>query len=114
IKLLGDSENPLFVRDFVMKGQKELWIATESGIFIYHLSHRTYEHLEKSYDDPYSLSDNAVYTLVKDKEKGIWAGTYFGGVNYYPEQYTPIRRYFPQVAQNSISGNAVREIKKDQ
>ncbi|RAV30890.1 hybrid sensor histidine kinase/response regulator transcription factor [Sinomicrobium soli] len=112
-KLLDDSENPLYVRDFVMKNREELWIATESGVYIYHFDDHTYEHLEKSYDDPYSLSDNAVYALVPDEEKGMWAGTYFGGVNYYPEQYTPIQRYFPQVGQNSISGNAVREIEKD-
>lgn len=111
--LLRENENPLFVREFLEVGEKELWIASESGIFIYNKETGTYTNSRKSYNNPYSLSDNAIYSLVQDKEKGIWIGTYFGGVNYYPKQYTPIKRYFPKVGENSISGNAVREIKKD-
>ncbi|PKD19083.1 histidine kinase [Salegentibacter salinarum] len=111
--LLKEDENPLFVRDFLMKNNKELWIASESGIFIYNLEKGTYQNSTKSYNNPYSLSDNAIYSLVLDREGGVWIGTYFGGVNYYPKQYTPIDRYFPKVGENSISGNAIREIKKD-
>ena len=33
-------------------------------------------------DDPYALSDNAIYALYKDKEQTMWIGSYFGGVNY--------------------------------
>jgi signal transduction histidine kinase/ligand-binding sensor domain-containing protein/DNA-binding response OmpR family regulator len=111
--LLPAKENPLFVRNFLKKGSNELWIGTESGIFVYNLKTHSYKNLKKNYGDPYSLSDNAVYTQVLDKEGGVWAGTYFGGVNYYPNPYTPITRYFPKVGENSISGNAVREIEKD-
>jgi signal transduction histidine kinase/ligand-binding sensor domain-containing protein/DNA-binding response OmpR family regulator len=111
--VLPAKENPLFVRNFIKKGKDELWIGSESGIFIYNLKTRVYQNLRKNYGNPYSLSDNAVYTQVLDKEGGVWAGTYFGGVNYYPNPYTPIKRYFPQIGENAISGNAVREIKKD-
>jgi len=113
LPVLPEKENPIFVRDFLMKGNNELWIATESGLYIYNCKERTYQNFKKNYGNPYSLSDNAVYSLVCDKEGGVWAGTYFGGANYYPKPYTPIERYFPHVGENSISGNAVREIKKD-
>ncbi len=111
--LLNKKENPLFIRDFLRKNNDELWIASESGLFIYNIKTGKYNHLTKNYNNPYSLSDNAIYSLVLDEEEGVWIGTYFGGVNYYPKQYTPIKRYFPMVGENSISGNAVREIKKD-
>lgn len=112
--LLSANENPVFVRDFLTKEDDELWIASESGIYIYNTKSHQYQNYKKNYGNPYALSDNAIYTLVKDKEDGIWVGTYFGGVNYYPKPYTPFKRYFPRVGENSISGNAVREVEKDQ
>ena len=84
--LLDEEENPLFVRSFLRKNNKKLWIASESGIFIYDLKTDKYKNFKKNYNNPYSLSDNAIYSLVLDKEGGIWIGTYFGGVNYYPKQ----------------------------
>ncbi|WP_031426764.1 hybrid sensor histidine kinase/response regulator transcription factor [Flavimarina sp. Hel_I_48] len=111
--LFPKNENPLFVRNFLRKDKNELWIASESGIYIYDLKSKEFEHLKKNYNDPYAVSDNAIYCLTLDQEEGVWVGTYFGGVNYYSKQYTPIKRYFPRVGENSISGNAVREIKKD-
>jgi len=111
--ILSNSENPLFVRDFLVKDKNEIWIASESGVYIYNIKKNTYTRCRKNYGDPYSLTDNAVYSLVLDKEGSVWIGTYFGGINYYPKPYTPIERYFPKVGENSISGNAVREIKKD-
>ena len=103
----------IFVRNFLQVSDQECWIASENGIFIYNLSSRNVINLQKSYNDPYSISDNAVYTFCKDKEGGIWAGTYFGGVNYFPRQYTLFKKYFPKVGENSLSGNVVREIHQD-
>lgn len=103
----------IFARDFVQSKPGEYWIATESGIYIYNSKTLKVTNLKKNYSDPFSISDNAVYTLLQDKEGGIWAGTYFGGANYYPVQYTPFKKYFPDYSSTSISGNAVREICAD-
>ncbi len=107
------NKTTVFVRDILQAGDNEFWFATESGIFILNSETGIYTNLKKKSLDPYSLSDNAVYTLHKDSEGGIWAGTYFGGLNYYPKQYSSFQKYFPDYTKNSISGSAVREICED-
>lgn len=103
----------VFVRDIEQYSADEFWIATESGIFILNTKTYGYTNLKKKFLDVYSLSDNAVYSLCKDKEGGIWAGTYFGGVNYYSRQNTVFQKYFPDNSTTAISGNVVREICED-
>lgn len=104
----------IFARNFVQTTPDECWIATESGIFIYNMITGKAINLHKDYSNPYSISDNAVYTFCKDKEGGIWAGTYFGGINYYPKQPLAFTKYFPEKGKNSLSGNVVREVHQDQ
>ena len=106
-------KEPVFVRQFKKRGNDELWIASESGVYVYNLKTKTAVNLKKNYNDPYAISDNAAYSILIDKENGVWIGTYFGGVNYHQKQYTQFKKYFPQEGQNSISGSAVREIHKD-
>lgn len=103
----------IYVRDILEAGENELWFGTESGIYIMDRKTGQFQNLRKKFLDPYSLSDNAVYTLFKDREGGIWAGTYFGGVNYYPKQYLTFKKFFPDHSKESISGSAVREICED-
>jgi signal transduction histidine kinase/ligand-binding sensor domain-containing protein len=107
------NKTPVFTRNFVQTAADECWIATESGIYIYNLVNGQIINLQKKYNDPYSISDNAVYCFVKDKEGGIWAGTYFGGINYYPKPHTAFKKQFPKPGENSLSGNVVREIHQD-
>jgi signal transduction histidine kinase/ligand-binding sensor domain-containing protein len=103
----------IFARDFIQSSDTEFWMATESGIFIYNTATQSFTNLKKQYNNPYSVSDNAVYTLCKDREGGIWAGTYFGGANYYSKQYARFQKYLPDYSPVALSGNAVREICED-
>jgi len=112
--IIENENEPIYVRDFTKKGADELWIGTENGLYIYNLQTQKSTHLQKNYKDHYALSDNAIYTVTVDNEQGVWLGTYFGGINYYPKQYTPFKKYFPKFNENSISGNIVREIKEDE
>jgi ligand-binding sensor domain-containing protein/signal transduction histidine kinase/DNA-binding response OmpR family regulator len=112
-KLFIEKEEPLYVRDFLKVDNEELWIATESGLIIYNLLNATSINLKKNYNNPYALTDNAIYSLTRDSEGGTWIGTYFGGINYYPKQYFQFTKYFPKLGENSLSGNAVREIHSD-
>jgi signal transduction histidine kinase/ligand-binding sensor domain-containing protein/DNA-binding response OmpR family regulator len=113
LDMLPELKRPIYVRDFALRGKEELWVATESGIHLYNLKEKKYTNLVKNYGNPYALTDNAVYALTVDDEGSVWAGTYFGGINYYPNQYNHFKKFFPSPSENSISGNAVREIRPD-
>lgn len=108
-----NTTEPLHVRQFQKRDPNEIWIASEIGVIIYNTETKETIHLRKNFDDPYSISDNASYSITVDNTNGIWIGTYFGGVNYYQEQYTQFKKYFQKNNGNSIKGGAVREIHKD-
>lgn len=110
----NEDKTHIFVRDIKKFNAHTFWIATESGIYIYNSEQKNITHLKKLNGNPYTLSDNAVYSLYKDKEGGMWTGTYFGGLNYYTKKYAVFTKYFPMQQNNTISGNAVSEICKDQ
>ena len=106
-------KSPIYIRDCIAASEDEYWIASESGIHVYNIRTGSHTILHKQFNNPYALSDNATYCLFKDREGSIWAGTYFGGVNYFSKQYNYFQKYFPDGSNSSISGNAVREIKED-
>lgn len=104
-------KNSMFVRSLLWIGA-ELWIGTESGIFIYNKNNKLFTNIRNN-NHKYSLSSNAVYSIIQDKEQGIWVGTFFGGINYLPANFRTFEKYFPIMGQNSISGKAVREFCED-
>lgn len=98
-----------YVRALQFKSDNELWIGTESGMYIYNVTNEKITHLTSpNQDDFYALSDNAIYSLCCDKENGMWIGSYFGGVNYYPYQWTYFEKFYPR--DNLSLGRRVREI----
>ena len=111
--LADENGESVFCRELLMASDNELWIGAESGLYIYNLRLGKFVHLRSSINDPYSLSDNAIYSLCKDREGGIWIGSYFGGVNYYPRFYTNFEKYYPKGTENGLQGKRVREFCQD-
>ncbi len=103
----------IYVRDIKTGNDGKYWVATETGIYIYDLIQHSSHNLRKRVGDAYSLSDNAVYNICRDHQGGMWAGTFFGGLNYYSKENARFEKYYPLPDINSISGNAVREICSD-
>ncbi|WP_195669543.1 hybrid sensor histidine kinase/response regulator transcription factor [Bacteroides intestinalis] len=101
----------VYVRHIEKISKDEYWIGTESGIYVLkddvvqHITHEAYNDL--------SISDNAIYALCKDREGGVWIGSYFGGVDYIPKQYSCFENFYPIAYKNSISGYRVREFVSD-
>lgn len=110
LRLSDNPDAPLFVRHILQYSADELWIGTESGIVVYNVRTRRYQHLQSSLYDPYSLSDNAVYSLYKDREGGLWIGSFFGGINYLPQRNSDFDKYYHTDAVHSLRGRRVREI----
>lgn len=104
---------PLYVRDIKQINDNQLWIATESGLVLHEIKSNTTQFILHEKDNPWSLSDNAIYTVLKDNQDGIWVGTFFGGVNYFHSEHNVFEKIFPRNSRNSIVGHAVREIVED-
>lgn len=104
---------PFFVRDVLQVDEEHLWIASEIGLLIYNTQTQQYKLLRHEKDNPWSLSDNALYTITRDHQNGIWVGTFFGGINYYHPQHNFFEKIFPRYSANSIQGHATREIVED-
>ncbi len=104
---------PLYIRDIKQINKNHLWIATESGLVLHNLNTNNTQFILHEKDNPWSLSDNAIYTVLKDNQEGIWVGTFFGGVNYFHPEHNVFEKIFPRNSPNSIVGHAVREIVED-
>lgn len=103
-----DGKN-IFVR-MVAKKQNEIWAASEMGLYIYNVAIRSVQHFMYNPADPFSLSDNPLYCLFQDRDGGMWAGSYFGGVNYLPNTNPLFERFVPQ---GNMHGRRVREMVPD-
>ena len=103
----------MFVRDITSVSANELWLGTESGLYIYNRTNGSLKNIRQKFGDKYSISCNAIYSILKDKDAGIWIGTYFGGVNYLPAQSALFEKFYPTGSKNGLSGKAVREFCED-
>ncbi len=54
-----------------------------------------------------ALSSRFVYPIYKDREGGLWIGTYYGGINYSSPKRNYFSSYVHNMYENSISGNVV-------
>ena len=98
----------------LMRNENELWAATEDGLYVYEMMTHNVKHYQYEATDPFSISDNPLQTVFRDRDGGIWIGTYFGGVNYTPLKTSGIDRFFPRAdRENSMHGRRVREIVED-
>ncbi|WDF56691.1 hybrid sensor histidine kinase/response regulator transcription factor [Mucilaginibacter sp. KACC 22063] len=108
--LNNKGKTEIYVRDILVDNDNNYWVATESGVYIYDPKTNQAVNLRKTGSDPYAINDNAIYALCKDKNGGIWIGSYFGGVNYYAVQNSRFRKYYRNNAAAPLAGNAVSSI----
>ena len=60
---------------------KRLWMATDEGIVLYHISTGTAAIIRNDPDDPSSLSSDHVRAVFRDRSGNMWIGTEGGGLN---------------------------------
>lgn len=92
----------------------ELWVGTQSGVYVINESKNKVSHIYNDPMCPYSLSDNQIGRIYRDRENGIWIGTNLGGVNYYPQRGIEFIRHIPLSRPYTISSKRVREFVEDE
>ncbi|MEQ8473695.1 MAG: two-component regulator propeller domain-containing protein [Marinoscillum sp.] len=69
---------------FIRPDEDHLWVATYHGPMI--IDTKTYQYtgrLEHDPDNPLSLSDNSIHSMLVTSRGDVWLGSYSSGLNYY-------------------------------
>ncbi len=90
-----------------------LLIGSDDGMVLYNTSTGDCKRYICDEQAPNSLSDQFIYPIVKDREGGLWIGTYYGGVNYVPPYCDQFEGYGPSEATNYIGGKIISRFYQD-
>lgn len=115
-KVLLDTDsygNNVFARTVTRIDNNNIWVGTESGIYILNALEGSVFNLRHSPSIPTSLSDNAIYSIYGDSDGGVWVGSFFGGVDYYSEHLNKFELFYPIQGINNMNGYRVREFCSD-
>lgn len=96
----------------IAKLDDRLWIGTQAGIYVINGDGET-AHIHGDPMCSYSLSDNQVNKIYRDREGGIWVGTNAGGINYLSSSVLNFTRHIPLTRKETISSKRIREIIED-
>lgn len=83
-----------------------LLIGSNDGLTSFRVSPTMGNKLESHVRDP-KISNRFVYPIYKDREGGLWIGTYYGGINYASPNRNFFTSYDHDPYKNSIGGNVV-------
>lgn len=98
----------------ILRNGNEIWAATEDGLYVYEMLTHELKHFKYEPTNPFSISDNALQCLFRDRDGGMWLGSYFGGCYYAPNYSYLFDKFIPMIdVPNSLHGRHVREMVED-
>lgn len=113
VRVMTDPGKVLHVHSVLEYSRNVIAVGSDNGLCLWDDASGEYvihKHQESSLN---SLSNNYVYPLVKDREGGLWIGTYYGGVNYLSPFARHFRHYGSDGQKHSLSGNIVSAMCED-
>ena len=79
---IGPGEGLTHVHSIVLAGERTLFTGSDDGLMRADLLTGERHLFKNERSSPGSLSNKYVYPILIDREGGLWAGTYYGGINY--------------------------------
>ncbi|GAA0537490.1 two-component regulator propeller domain-containing protein [Chitinophaga japonensis] len=117
-KVYRNDGGPHSIRDNIVRAlcqvsPDKIYVGTEKGLNVLDIATDKFVAYTNQSNDPFSISDNAVYSIFSDKGGTMWVGTYFGGVNYFNEKGAAFELYYPLEGPHSLKGRAVSSFLED-
>lgn len=111
--LRGLSERIFHIHSVTQYSPSRLLVGSEQGLALYDIPSSSHVMYNKDELNRRSLSNQFVYPVMKDREGGIWVGTFYGGVNYMALDTKRVRNWNHSRFRNSVSGNVVSCLSED-
>ena len=100
------------IRAIEFDSEGNAWVGGEDGLDI--ISPRgEVRHIAQGISDVTGISDNAIYTIHRDRNDNMWVGSYFGGVDVMKHSTSVFSSYSYGFSDRHLSGKAVRQMIAD-
>jgi PAS domain S-box-containing protein len=103
------------VQAIIQENDSIIWFGTKAGLSKYNLYNDTYSNLVHK-ETGNSIANDRILSLLKDKRKNIWTGTYGGGlikITYQNGSYNFTNFNYKKDSENSLSSNQVNALLED-
>lgn len=97
----------LHVHSMLEYAPGQIMVGSDDGLACIDTQTGTYDLFTGKEDEEKGLSDKFVYPVYKDREGGIWIGTYYGGLNYVLPNSNFFEHYQHSNYANSVGGNVI-------
>ncbi|PWV45389.1 hybrid sensor histidine kinase/response regulator transcription factor [Chitinophaga sp. S165] len=113
-----NNDSPYSINDDIIRAicqvsPDKIYVGTEKGLNVLDVATDRFTAYMNKGNDPFSISDNAIYSLFPDRAGTMWIGTFFGGASYFNEKGPVFELYYPTGEQQSLSGRAVSSFLED-
>ena len=88
----------------------DLFVGTQNGLYIVNEREGTETIIRENDILPTALSDNLIYSLYLDRDRGLWVGTMMSGVCYLPRKGMQFTNYLPTGTPNSLHSKRLRDM----
>lgn len=80
----GNEKSILHIHSIIEYSPEIFFIGSDDGLTIFNpITQESYLYNQYG-EENHSLSDKFIYPMLKDREGGVWIGTYYNGINYLP------------------------------
>lgn len=105
--LPGTPNAALHIHSLLRYDDNTLFVGSDDGLQSFNTETGESKHISLTNYSDNKLSDRFIYPIYRDREGGIWIGTYFGGLNYTPLPKGNIQKHLHSDHDNSVSGNVI-------
>ena len=109
----SDGEGATHIHSLMEYAPHQLLIGSDDGLLLFNTLTCEHQLFTEDETSPYSLSNRFVYPIVKDREGGIWIGTYYGGVNYLSPNAGQFECFAHSRFFNSVNGTVIGRFCED-
>lgn len=107
-------ENIIFGEIFPYSDNILLIGSTENGLYMFDKKKKIFNSIKSHPENSFSISNNHISTIYKDRQNILWIGTWGGGVNKAISKRLKFKKYSKNpFNKNSISGSSVFAVLKD-
>lgn len=108
-----DGKGATHIHSLMEYAPHQLLIGSDDGLLLFNTLTCEHQLFTEDETNPFSLSNRFVYPIVKDREGGVWIGTFYGGVNYISPNTGQFECFAHSRFSNSVNGTVIGRFCED-